>query len=107
MNQSKLITVSRIKSEPAASAKLPMLMMGLASDNGHFNGRDLDVAADHSLFATIVTPLWTVELSVYIDLDWGVLVRITCNGAVKRVPGGTSCTGGLESEGVWLIWSHI
>ena len=32
--------------------------------------------------------------------------RIPCNGAVKRIPGGIISTGGLESEGVWDIWSR-
>ena len=27
-----------------------------------------------------------------------------CNGSAKRVPGGVVCTGGLESEGVQVIW---
>ena len=46
----------------------------------------------------------TVYISVDVDVDWAMLVRIPFNGSVKRVTGGVVCTGGLASEGVWSIW---
>ena len=45
----------------------------------------------------------TVDVSVGIDIDWAMLYRIPCNMAVKWVPGGVICTGGLENEGVWAV----
>ena len=42
-------------------------------------------------------------ITIDVDIDCSVSVRIPCNGAVKRVPGGVVCIGGLASEGVWAI----
>ena len=76
---------------------MPMLMTGIASDDGCGNGRALEIAAEHSLFATIVIPHGTVDVAVDVDVDWAVLDSITCDRAVKRVPGGVVCTGRLAS----------
>ena len=52
---------------------------------------------------TIVNPRSIVD----VDVVCAVLGRISCNGAMKRVPGCVVCTGGFVSEGVRVIWSRI
>ena len=46
----------------------------------------------------------TIDIAVDVDVDRAVLVRIPCNEAKDRVPGGVIRTSGLESEVVWDVW---
>ena len=81
-----------------------MLMMRLASNDRFGKGWAIDAVAEHLIFAAIVTLWGTVDIDVEVDVGRVVSDRIQCNGAVKLVPGGVVCTGGLASEGVQVIW---
>ena len=58
------------------------------------------------LFVIIMVPHGIIVVTVEVEVCWAVLIRIPCNRAVQRVPGGVFCTGGLASEGVRVIWYH-
>ena len=64
------------------------------------------MAPERLLLDMIVKTRGTVEVSVDLDVDWGVLDRITNNGAEKRFPGSVVNTDGSVSEGVRIILSR-
>ena len=68
--------------------KPPMLIMGIASDDGHGKGQALNAAEDRFLLVKIIVPCRNVNVAVYVDLYKSMLGSISYNGAEKRVPGG-------------------
>ena len=68
--------------------------------DGRGNERALVTVMERLLFVSIVKFFGTVDIAEDIDVDWSMLVRIPCNGAVKRVPGGVVPTDGSSIEGV-------
>ena len=65
-----------------------MLIMGIASDDGHGKEHALNAAEDHFLLVKIIVPCRNVNVAVYVDLYKSMVGSISCNGAEKRVPGG-------------------
>ena len=85
--------------------KLTIPTTGSRSRIRHGNERALDIAAEHSLFVTIVMLHRTVDIAVDVYVAQAMMGRIPFNRALERSPGGIVRTGRLESVAVWVIWS--
>ena len=101
MSQIKSGMVSRIKSENVASAKLPMPITGLVSDNVHGNGRALDteVCSQQFRHQRVCQCLRIILRHIHRPyLLVGAVFHVT--GPRQWDPGDAVRTGGLASEGV-------
>ena len=97
----KFLPVSQIKSEPATSAKLPMPITGLVSDNVHGNGRALDteVCSQQFRHQRVCQCLRIILRHIHRPyLLVGAVFHVT--GPRQWDPGDAVRTGGLASEGV-------
>ena len=98
------VTVSQIKLETMARLELTMIMMVLALNTLHADGRALNSAAE--------CPRWSWRQKncgsrhIY-SVDLGnKRTGFHVTGPKRGSLGGVVCTGGLVSEGVWHVWSR-
>ena len=70
------------------------------------NGRSLCIASDRSMFKTNMTPRRNIGADIGVDVDWGVLVRITYNGSVEQVLEGVVFTGRLVGGVILVVWNR-